>query len=151
MIINTKLFGTIDIEEERVIVFVNGIIGFPELQRFILVRDAENETSNISWMQSVDEPGFAMPVIDPLILMEDYDPLVEDEMLKTLGTLNVGEMLVLVTLTIPSDITKMTANLKAPIIVNTGNNKASQLIVDDEKYEVKHPVYDLLKSKKKEA
>ena len=150
MVINTKLFGTIDVVDEKLIQFIDGIIGFPEMKKFLLIHDSENKKSNIAWLQSADEPEFAMPVIDPLVLMENYDPLVEDEMLKTLEPLEDGDALVLVTMTIPSDIKKMTANLKAPIIINAGNNKACQLIIDDERYEVKHPVYDLLKSKKED-
>lgn len=150
MKITTKLFGEIEIAEEKIITFPGGIIGFPDMQKFLLIHDAENETNNISWLQSLDEPAFAMPVIDPLLLIRDYDPLVEDEMLGILGRLDPNNMLVVVTITVPSDITKMTANFKAPIIINAGNNKACQLIIDDAGYEVKHPIYHLLKGKKED-
>ena len=120
------------------------------MQHFLPIHDIENEKSRISWLQSVEEPEFAMPVIDPLVLMEDYDPLVEDEMLSALGDLDSSDMLVLVTVTVPADIRKMTANFKAPVIINSANQKACQIIVEDEKYEVKHPVYDLLTEKKED-
>lgn len=148
MKITTKLFGEIEAAEDKIIQFSGGIIGFPEMQRFLLVHDIENEKSSISWLQSLDEPGFAMPVIDPLLLMEDYDPLVEDEMLNVLGDLETADMLVLVTVTVPADIKEMTANFKAPLIINAGNQKACQIIVEDDRYEVRQPVYDLLKMKK---
>lgn len=146
--IQTKLFGEIEVNEEKKIYFPGGIIGFPDLQNFLLIHDAEKENNSISWLQSVEEPAFAMPVIDPLVLISDYNPMVEDEMMGILGELSPENLLVLVTMTIPADITKMTANLKAPIVINAGNNKACQLIVEDEHYEVKHPIYDILKSKK---
>ena len=148
MQITTKLFGEIEVAEEKMILFPNGIIGFPELERFLLIHDAEKNKNGISWLQSIEEPAFALPVIDPLKLIPDYNPMVEDEMLKVLGEFDMDEMLVLVTMTVPSDISKMTANLKAPIIINAGNNKACQLIIEDDRYEVKHPVYEILKSKK---
>lgn len=148
MKITTKLFGEIEVAEEKIIFFPGGIIGFPNLQRFMLIHDAENASNNISWLQSIDEAAFAMPVINPLLLIRDYDPMVEEEMLDVLEGLRPEDMLVVVTITVPSDLTKMTANLKAPIIVNAGNNKACQLIIEDERYEVKHPVYHLLKEKK---
>ena len=148
MQITTKLFGEIEVAQEKVIVFPNGIVGFPELEKFLLIHDAEKNSKGISWLQSMEEPAFALPVIDPLKLIPDYNPMVEDEMLKVLGELEQDEMLVLVTMTVPSDIAKMTANLKAPIIINAGNNKACQLIIEDDRYEVKHPVYEILKSKK---
>ena len=150
MKMNTKLFGEIDITEDKVIQFTGGIIGFPDMQEFMLIHDIENEKSSIAWLQSLDEQNFAIPVIDPLVLIEDYDPMIEDELLGGLGTLQQENMLVLVTLTVPQDITKMTANLKAPIIINAGNHKACQIIVEDEKYKVKHPVYELFRKKKEE-
>ncbi len=145
---HTRIFGDIEVDENKIITFDGGIIGFPELKRFMLIHDRENEKKHISWLQSIDEPDFAMPVIDPLKLVEDYNPIVEDELLSGLGKLLPEEMLVLVTMTIPKDITKMTVNLKAPIIINAASLKAGQIIVDDEKYVVRYPIYDILKSKK---
>jgi flagellar assembly factor FliW len=150
MQITTKLFGEIEATEEKTLVFPGGIVGFPELQKFMLIHDAENESNNISWLQSIEEPAFAMPVIDPLMLLADYDPMVDDDMLQILGELAPEDMLVVVTITVPSDITKMTANFKAPIIINAANKKACQLIIDDDRYEVKHPVYHLLKNRKED-
>ncbi len=150
MSISTRLFGNIDIDKAKVIVFEKGIIGFPYMKKFVLIHDQEKTKSAISWLQSIDEPEFAMPVIDPLKIMEDYNPMVEEELLAGLGNIK-DNMLVLVTITIPGDVTKMTVNLKAPIIINSDNLKAGQVIVDDEKYEVKYPVYEILKSKKESA
>ena len=148
MMITTKLFGEIEAAENKIIFFSSGIVGFPELERFLLIHDAENEKSSISWLQSLDEPAFAMPVIDPLLLIADYNPVVEHEMLEPLGDMKPEDMLVLITITVPSDLTKMTANFKAPISINAGSNRACQLIIEDERYEIKHPIYHLLKDKK---
>ena len=144
----TKLFGEIEVAENKIILFSSGIVGFPELERFLLIHDAENEKASISWLQSLDDPAFAMPVIDPLLLIADYNPVVEHEMLEPLGDMKPEDMLVLVTITVPSDLTKMTANFKAPIIINANSNRACQLIIEDERYEIKHPIYHLLKDKK---
>lgn len=152
MRINTRVFGEVDIEEEKIIKFPMGIVGFPELKDFALIHDSEKEsTCAIRWLQSVQEPTFAMPVMDPLVVKNDYNPEVEDELLKPIGTLDPEEVLVLVTLTVPSDVTKMTVNLQAPIIVNAAEKKACQLIVDTEKYPVRFPIYDILQELKKEG
>ena len=96
MRIETKIFGEIDIDEEKILHFTNGIIGFPDLKDFALMYDAEKgEKSNIRWLQSLQEPAFAMPVLDPLAVKPDYNPEVEDELLKPIGELNPDEMLVL--------------------------------------------------------
>lgn len=149
MKVNTKIFGEVDILEERMITFSGGIIGFPDLKQFALIYDADKGTdSGIRWLQSIQEPGFAMPVMDPLVVCPDYNPEVEDELLQELGELNSDNLLVLVTVTVPSDITKMTVNLKGPIVINSKSRKACQVIVEGEKYAVKFPIYDILQAQK---
>lgn len=147
MEINSRIFGQICIEDEKIIHFVNGIVGFPNLTQFALIHDEEKK-GGIQWLQSMQEPQFAMPVMNPLDIMEDYNPQVEDELLKPLGELAPDDMLVLVTVTVPSDLTKMTVNLCGPIVVNTSTMKANQVITDGDKYPVKYPIYDILKSRK---
>ncbi len=149
MVVNTKVFGEIEVDESKFLIFEDGILGFPDLKRFMLIHDEESSGDNlISWMQSIDEPGFAMPVIDPLRVCEDYNPEVEDELLKSLGDIMEEELLVLTTVTVTSEIEKMTSNLKAPFIINAKNLKACQIILDDDKYLIKYPIYDILKNKK---
>lgn len=149
MRIVTRNFGEIEIGEEKVITFENGIIGFPQLTRFTLIYDAEQgESAGIRWMQSLEEPAFALPVMDPLVIMSAYNPAVEEETLKNLGELTPENQLVLVTVSVPSDLTKMTANLQGPIIINADTRKAAQIIVDGKDYKVKFPVYEILKARK---
>ena len=150
MMITTKLFGDIEVDEEKKITFVQGIVGFPELKDFLLIHDSDSE-GGIRWMQSIQEPAFAMPVIDPLVVVPDYNPTIEDELLKPMGEINEENTLVLVTITVPHEIEKMTVNLKAPIVINGENRKANQIIVDDDKYEVKFPIYEILKAAKERA
>jgi flagellar assembly factor FliW len=102
----------------------------------------------IRFLQSIEEPTFAMPVMDPLIVKPDYDPEVDDELLKSAGNLTGENILVLVTVTVPSDLTKMTINLQGPIVINVDERKACQIIIDGSDYPVKFPIYDLLKSGK---
>lgn len=145
----TRLFGSIDIEESKIIRFVNGLVGFPEMTDFALIHDAESEgEKGIQWLQSMQEGNFAMPVLNPLSVLEAYNPSIEDELLAPLGEMNPDDMVVLVTVTVPSDITKMTVNLKGPIIINSKNCKACQVIAEGENCEVKFPIYDILKSRK---
>ena len=118
MVIKTKLFGEIEVNEDKLIRFETGIVGFPELKDFLLIHDSENDKSNISWMQSVQEPAFAMPVINPLFIVDTYNPEIEDELLTPLGNLDQNDMLVLVTITVPKDIKQMTINLRAPMVIN---------------------------------
>ncbi|MCI5740453.1 MAG: flagellar assembly protein FliW [Lachnospiraceae bacterium] len=150
MKLTTRVFGEIDIEDEKIINFEDGIIGFPDLKKFTLIYDEEKENnSNIIWMQSLDEPAFAMPVMNPLLVKENYNPIVEDELLKALGNLAEENTLVLVTVTVPQNIEKTSVNLKAPIVINAKEKKAVQVIVEDE--DVKYEIYDILQAQKEKA
>lgn len=148
MNVNTKNFGEIEIDDGKIIHFPSGIIGFPDLTDFALIHDEEKGVGGIHWLQSMQEPGFAMPVMDPLVVVPDYNPSVDDEILKPIGQLLPEETLVLVTVTVPSDITKMTVNLRGPIVINAIEKKACQVIIDGDEYQVKYPIYDILKARK---
>ena len=150
MKITTKLFKEIEVDESKLINFPQGIIGFPELTDFLLVHDSDSD-GGIRWMQSIQEPAFAMPVIDPLAVVSDYNPTVEDELLKGIGELKTENTLVLVTITVPKDIKQMTVNLQAPFVINADTRMAAQVIVDSDKYPVRFPIYDILEKMKEEA
>lgn len=149
MRLNTRLFGEIEVAEDKIITFPNGIIGFPDMTRFTLIYDEEQGTgAGIRWLQSLDEPAFAMPVMDPLMVKADYNPDVEDELLSNIGRITGDNLLALVTVTVPADLTKMSVNLQGPIIINVDERKACQVIVDSERYPVKYPIYDILQARK---
>ena len=152
MKVTTRLFGDIDISDDKIIRMEGGIIGFPELKLFTIIfdKEKEEEKNTVMWFQSLDEPRFAMPVIVPNYVQPEYNPTVNDELLAPLEKLTEDNTYVLVTLKVPSRIEDMTVNLKAPIIINTDTLKGVQLIVED-KYDVQFPIYDILKKAKKEA
>ena len=147
MTIETRLFGEITIADEKLITFPEGIVGFPFMKQFALIRDEENKDSAIMWLQSMEEPQFALPVIEPNLIEANYDPMVDDEYLSPVGEITPEQTYSLVTITVPPEIEKMTANLKAPIVINMSNNKAVQIIVEHD-YQVKHPICETLKKRK---
>lgn len=147
----TRLFGEIEIDESKIITFEDGIIGFPDMKKFTLIFDEEKEgRPSISWLQSMDEPEIAFPVMDPLFVCETYNPSVEDELLKDLGTIKEDNLYVLVTVTVPQNIKELAVNLKAPIVINTDTRKASQIIVEDD-LPVRYRIYEILEEAKKKA
>lgn len=147
MIINTRIFGEIEIEDSKIITFANGIVGFPDLTEFALVHNEEKgKNSNVKWLQSIQEPSFALPVIDPLAVFPEYNPEVDDDLLKPLGNIDPEEILVLVTLTVPKVIEEMSVNLKAPIVISAKNKKACQVIAEGNDYSVKYKIYHILEA-----
>ncbi|MCR5521541.1 MAG: flagellar assembly protein FliW [Lachnospiraceae bacterium] len=151
MRINTRYFGTVDLDDDKVIMFDDGLFGFEEYKKFVLIFNNEaKERPAISWLQSVDEQALALPVMIPTIVKPDYNPVVEDDALETLGEWNEENISVLVTVTVPEDLTNMTTNLKAPIIINTDSMKGVQTVVENQDYEIRFKIYDLLKAAGKE-
>ena len=143
--IDTRIFGKVSVGEDKVITFTNGILGFPDLKRFTLLHDVKRgSNAGIHYLQSIDEPNFAMPVMNPLIVMPDYNPKVQEEYLASVGDITREETLLFVTLTVPGDVKRMTVNLRAPIIINVERRTACQLIVEGDKYDIRYAIYDIL-------
>ena len=153
MQIKSKLFGDIEIQDDKIITFEKGLMGFEELKKYALVFDSDKPTPNkIMWLQSAEISDLAFPVIDPTIIIGEYNPVVEDEWLAPIGEYDTEEdLLVLSILTVPSDISKMTANVKAPLIINGNTKKGCQIIANNDDYSVRFNVYDILQKKKEEA
>lgn len=148
----TRIFGEIEIADDKIIRMEKGMIGFPELNHFALIFDEEKGRRNTSimWLQSMDDPDVAFPVMDPKAVKEDYNPNVNDEMIAPLGKLTIDNTYILVTVTVPKRVEDFSVNLKAPIVINMDSHRALQLIVEDD-YPVKFKVYDVLKAKKEKA
>lgn len=150
MKLTTRIFGEVEIDDSKIISFPNGIIGFPDLKKFTLMYDEEKGSDTIKWLQSIDEPNFAMPVMDPLVVCPDYKPEVDVNITNDIGDIESDDLLVLVTVTVPHDLKQMTVNLMGPFIINIKELKAVQTIIDNDDYPVKFPIYDILQ-KNKEA
>ncbi|MDF2868554.1 MAG: hypothetical protein K0R05_129 [Anaerocolumna sp.] len=155
MLIQTKYFGEVNIEEEKIVVFPNGIMGFERYTSYTILYDIEESNEfSISWLQSTEETSLAIPVVNPLHIKHDYNPIVEDEVLKVLGEVNNENLVILLTMTVPADIAKTSVNLKAPMIINADTRKGVQIIAENADYEIKYNIYDhvqQLKQKKGES
>ena len=148
MLVKTKFFGEVDLPEEKILTFDRGLIGLTDYNKFTIIYDCEKEDTNICWLQSVEEQTLALPVVKPWVVKEDYNPIVEDELLSYIGELTEENLVILLTMTVPSDIKEMSVNLKAPIIINADTRKGAQIIVENQDYEVKYKVYNALNQKK---
>lgn len=88
----TRMFGEIDIQEDKIITLESGMIGFPDMQKFTLIFDEEKGSkSHIMWLQSMDDPQTAFPVINPVTIKEDYNPSVSEVMTASHSYTNEGE------------------------------------------------------------
>lgn len=139
MKINTRYFGEIEIGEEKIIHFENGLFGFEQYKDYTILFDVDSEKEPFfSWLQCVTEQELAFPVVNPLKVQDDYNPLVEDELLASLGEMEEDDLLVLLLATVPRDVKKTSVNMKAPLVINAGTRRGIQIIAENQDYEIKH-------------
>ena len=147
MQVKTRLFGEIEISEDKIINLLHGLIGFPDMKRYTLIFDEEKkDKGNIMWLQSLDETDFAMPVMLPHKVKPDYSPELNVDALEQLGELTADNTYVLVTVRVPKDPKEASINLKAPIIINTETNIGDQIIIDGNE-PVRFLIHDALHGK----
>ena len=143
MKINTSRFGNLEVENNEIITFTEGLLGFENLKKFTVV-DPGDQTL-ILWLQSIDDETVAFPIIEPRIFMPDYRVKLLPAELNSLSLENLNDATVYSILTIPQNVTEMSANLKAPIIINNSTKTARQIVLQDSKLEVKYQMYLELK------
>ena len=147
MRVKTRLFGEIEISDDKVINLVHGLIGFPDMKRYTLIFDEEKkDKGNIMWLQSLDEPDFAMPVMLPHVVKPDYAPALNEDSLEPLGDLTEDNTYVLVTVRVPKNPKEASINLKAPIVINTDINVGDQIIIDGNE-PVRYLIHDAIHGK----
>ncbi|MDQ7801776.1 MAG: flagellar assembly protein FliW [Armatimonadota bacterium] len=138
MEVRTRYWGVVEVEEDRVVHFPEGIPGFPEARRFALLGEPGGV---FLWLQSVDCPEVALPVADPFTLFENYEVPLDPEDVELLSVTSPQEVAVLVVVTVRSDPLQATANLAAPILVNTNRRLGRQKVLADASYSVRHPLF----------
>lgn len=143
MKVQTSRFGEIEVNESDVISLPEGLIGFPELTRYVLL-DHDTD-SPFKWLQSIDDGAMAFVVMSPLTFRPDYTVEVSEEEISVLTLSNPEDAVISVIVTIPVDPKKMSANLKAPLIFNLKNRLGKQVIVKDPQYQTKHFIIEEIK------
>lgn len=140
MIINTVRFGEVEVEESRVFDFVLPIIGFDSLRKFVII-DPSQDTL-FKWLQSVEEPSLAFPIISVATLDYDYSIDLTDGVIKSLEITNAESLLVMNITSIPQDNPRgTTINLLAPLIFNLDNQTAGQIVLSGSGYDISHPMF----------
>lgn len=138
MEVRTRHWGVVEVDDDRVLHFPEGIPGFPHCRRFALLGEPGGV---FLWLQSVDDPEVALPVADPFALFEGYEVPLDQEDVELLGVRSPQEVAVLAVVTVRADPLAATANLAAPILVNTARRVARQKVLADTAYSVRHPLF----------
>lgn len=145
MQINTKNFGEVTYCEDDILTFDTPLSGLPNSTKYILMCRDEDEL--FYWLQSIDEPNLSLCLIDMFKIMPDYNPEVPENQVMALGEVNFDYIKTYNILVIPEDIKQMTANLLAPIVINTKTNKSAQIITTNDN-ELSFKIFEKLESSK---
>ena len=139
MEITTTRFGEIQVEEDKIIHFPHGILGFSQARQFILFPHKEN--SPFVWLQSIEDGSLAFVLIQPNLVMPEYHVEVGETALDELNVHNTSSLEVLCIVTVPRNRPEdMTVNLLGPIVINPDKRLAKQLVITKGNYSHRHPI-----------
>ena len=137
--VKTRDFDEIQVSPKDIITFPEGIFAFEEYKSYILITPLGSGKFPV-WLQSTENPNLCFILFNPLEFCPDYRVTVADEDLAPLDLDSNEDTGFYVISVIPENNMDATVNLKSPIIINTKNNKAVQVIVADD-YPIKFPVF----------
>ena len=136
----TLRFGEIEIEEDRIFEFKLPIIGFDELKKYAIVD--LNKDGLFKWLQSLEDPGLAFPVVSVFSMNINYSVDLPDNVVEALNINAVESLLVLNIASIPQDNPQETTlNLLAPLVFNLDSMTAGQIILSGSGYDISYPLF----------
>jgi len=139
MQIETKRFGKFDVSEDQIIYFEEGILGFPNSHRYILV--PHQPESPFVWLQSVDESYLSFLMINPSVVKPDYVVQLPKSAVESLKLQTASEGVVFAIVVVPEDPMKMRMNLRAPVIINTQKRLGRQVVLEDTSLQIRYPIF----------
>ena len=141
MKLNTTRFGDIEIDENKIIKFPYGILGFPEVKSYIVLDHMNNPDIPFKWLQAADDPALAFVITDPLLFCPDYNPDIDEQDIRELHITCAEDRGLIVIVTIPhEEPEKMTANLQGPVMVNLKTREAKQIVLVKDEYTIRCPL-----------
>jgi flagellar assembly factor FliW len=152
MIIHTINFGNLEIHEDKVITFKEGLPGFPQIHRFAIIE--QEELKPFQYLQALEDPPIALFIINPFMVDPTYKFRLTDSDMAELNSHNSAELAVFAVVTIPKDPSQATLNLMAPIVINEKDRCGKQVILLESNYSVRHPLINTMnqnEAKVKEA
>jgi flagellar assembly factor FliW len=138
MLVQTSRFGEMDIKEEELFHFEQGIPGFRYVQRFAVIEVGE---SPFLYLQSADHGDISFIVVSPFDFLESYEFTLPVDIKESLGLDNEQHVKIVNIISVRNELASATVNLGAPIILNTQLKKGAQYILPDGKYSIHHPLF----------
>ncbi len=145
MTIQTTRFGQVEIKSEDLIEFKEGVLGFGHLRKFVILDDPTDEV--FAWLQSCERPEIAFPVLEPEFFAANYKFTLTKSDMEALSVKGMDRVKVFCIVTIPEDPALMTANLKAPILINIPDRVARQCVLQDNHLAIREPIFVQLQAR----
>lgn len=140
MKLHASSFGEIEIDEEEVLTFPEGIPGFEQYKKFIVINNPDEENP-FDWLQSVDNEDLAFVIINPFFVYPDYDITIPGSAIEKLKIKDETDVFVYTIVVVPENLEDMTTNLSGPIIINGKEKLGKQVILEDNRYTTKHYIF----------
>ncbi len=137
MILRTKYFGEIEVEDGGVLDFPAGLFAFEEEKKFVLL-PFEGSESTLLCLQSVQNEGLAFVVMNPFALCPEYAPVLQSGELERLGVTDSRALCYYVMCVVRDPVSDSTLNLKCPVVINDETNQAMQVILEGGGYGMRH-------------
>ncbi len=139
MKIQSKMLGEMEIEESAVIHFPDGIPAFEEERRFAII--PMDESGPFYYLQGLKRSELCLIIADPFVFFPDYQIDVPEQELQRIKAEDGENISLLTVLAIPVDFKHTTANLFAPLIIDTKSRQGIQFIPDKSNYSTKHMIF----------
>jgi len=136
MKLKTPYLGEIEYDKDEVIEFKQGLYGFEEEEKFILV-NLDDPEFPFNWLQSIEDETLSFVLTSPFLFLENYEFELPDTVAKALDIEKPEDALILSTVVLDEALHKSTMNLQAPIIINRTSNKGRQIILEED-YDLKY-------------
>lgn len=137
----SQALGAIEVPPGDVFTMCEAFAGFPGCTGYALldhVRADGTASTSVHWLQAVEPPFHAFVVTDPWMAFPDYAPEIADADALTLELHALEEARILAILTVPSDPTGITVNLRAPVVLNTATHAGKQVVLLNDEYHTRH-------------
>lgn len=140
----TKTNGVVQVQDDKILTFEEGLFGFEDYKKFALI---DSEYEPFIWLQSIENQNLAFLIIDPFLVCSSYEADIDDSSLVKIGVTKPEDVVIMTIVTVPQDGSAITANFQGPLVINKQNKKCLQVILTDNRWTTKVDIVQTLNNK----
>jgi len=140
----TKTNGIVQVQDDKILTFEEGLFGFEDYKKFALI---DSEYEPFIWLQSIENQNLAFLIIDPFLVCSSYEADIDDSSLAKIGVTKPEDVVIMTIVTVPQDGSAITANFQGPLVINKQNKKCLQVILTDNRWTTKVDIVQTLNNK----